>query len=210
MGGSDVTARRMQRYITKAAERVAREVNWTNLRREQTFTTTAAYVQAGAIPSDFGRIVPETLWDRSVPERIRGPISQHEWQRLVANGIDCDRYYMVRGTDLMLYPAPDAGLTCAFEYVTNQWIESSGGAGQTAILADTDVPRMDEELIVLAAVADWLASEGQPHLAVERQYRTRLSMLADQDCPPMINYASDLIAEGVGSVGFPRGWSSWF
>lgn len=209
-GSTDPTARRMLRYISKAGENVARQGMWTALRSEHTFTSTATYIQVGGKPDDFSRIVPDSVWDRTNQEQIAGPVSSLEWQRLVAEANETRRYFALRGSDFLLYPAPTSTITVAYDYISVNWLESSGGAAKSAITADTDVTRIDAELVTLAAIADWLAAEGQPHQAVLREYKMRLQMLAEQDHPINPPYASDLISEGSGFVGFPRSWSSGF
>lgn len=111
---------------------LAARASWTKLTKEKTFTTVAAAAQTSSIPSDFGWIINDTMWNRSTDRQVFGPMSAAEWQMNQANGAAAvpDAFFRFRGTgtdSLLIYPTPTAGQTVAYEYVSNQWCESSGG-----------------------------------------------------------------------------------
>lgn len=110
-----------------------------------------------AIPSDFHRLVDETLWDRSRFWAMRGPMSPQQWQLYKSSVIgkaSIQRRWRLRyknGAQVFsVDPVPtDNGSALVFEYVSNAWCQSSTLTPQTQWLADTDTPILDDELITL-------------------------------------------------------------
>jgi hypothetical protein len=115
-----------------------------------------------ALPSDFERMVDETLWDRSRFWQMRGAMTPQQWQLYKSSPIgraSIQRRWRIRipsgsgaGTapTFSIDPVPtDNGSLLVYEYVSKNWCQSSGGTGQTAWAADTDTGILDEYLIEL-------------------------------------------------------------
>lgn len=185
---TSVDARRMVRYANKAGQRIAREWNWPQLRLETTFTSVALSLQSGALPADFGRMVPETLHNRTSGDVVEGPASARDWQRSVVSG-DPNPIYTLRqdpATDalgLYILPVPTAGDTYAFEYTSSKWAINAGGDFQSAFTADTDTCVFNDDLMINQMCVQWLMAEGQPSLHLEREYRTLLAQITRQEDP---------------------------
>lgn len=173
------------RLLNKSGKALMKSAAWQVLRKEQTLTTVSGLEQTGAIPSDFDRFVPETFWDRTNLRQIAGPITAVEWQGLVASSYTgTQRKFIYRGDSVFIIPAYSAGSTLAFEYVSQNWCQSSGGTGQTAFAADTDTGILDEELLTLSLIYAYLDSEGQPTAAkAERDLNNYLKTLLKNDQP---------------------------
>lgn len=155
---------------------LAKRHTWERTTKEATYTSVAAESQGalsslgsgGADYSDFDRIIPGTFWNRTANWRITGPLSPAEWQAKKSSSV-AGPYndYRLQGGNLYLYPAPTAGQTHAFEYVSKNWCESSGGTEQSAWAADTDVGLLDEHLMTLGVI--WRFKEAQG-FAFENDY----------------------------------------
>jgi hypothetical protein len=139
---------------------------WEALIAEATFTTVATEDQ-GALTTIIGAsnayrsILNETIWNRTDGTPIYGPRAPHTWQGYKA--IDfAGPYpeYRIRGGHLWLLPVPTAGQTCAFEYVTRNWLQTSGGTPLSVIAADTDVPLLDESLLKKGLEWRWRKAKG--------------------------------------------------
>src|SRR5574341_2274178 len=76
---NDKTAVRLLRMATKAARRIYKDCDWTILQREHKFSAVSGTAEYG-LPSDFGRFIDETAWDRSQVWQMRGPMSAQQWQ----------------------------------------------------------------------------------------------------------------------------------
>lgn len=203
--------RRLLRTLNRVGTQIARDGQWQNLRREHVFTTTNAEAQAGALPTDFGRMVPSTLQNRTSKLPILGPIGAEQWQRWKSRTSTNNAYYFtLRGDDLLLWDVPPAGDTVAFEYWTDQWCESSGGSGQTSILADTDALRLPEELLTLGVIAVYLSSQGDARApAAMREYKMALAQYAANDKPGSGMLGSGAIHQHTGYGSFDIYSGSW-
>lgn len=197
ISNSDPGAQKMLRYANKAGDHLMRAYAWQELRREQTFTALAQETQTGILPSDFDRFVPETFWDRTNRYMVSGPVSAAHWNADKAGGYDGPRrHFILRDNAIATIPAFDGGEALAFEYVSNQWCESSGGTGQSAWAADTDVFRLDDNLFIAALVYEWLEGEGQPSADAYGQFMQRFNQLIENDRASMdILVAGDIFAQ---------------
>lgn len=198
VGNDTPDAQRFLRYANKVGSSVMKKYAWQALRNEHTFTATATEEQTGALPDDFDRFVPETFWNRDSKEDVVGPVDPVRWQGIVKTGGNNSRpMFIYRDDSIYLSPTPTAGHTYAFEYVSNKWARSSGGTAQASFLADTDEPYLDEELMILGIIYEWLRSEGQPFDAALFDYRERLSMLVkDERASAGKLSAGDIFAQG--------------
>jgi hypothetical protein len=71
---------------------------------------------------------------------------------------------------MLIYPTPTATETIAFEYVSNQWCESSGGTDQSSWAADTDNLLLDEDLYISGLKWRFLRAIGEPYLDEKFEY----------------------------------------
>lgn len=157
---------------------------WQILRAETTFTALGQNEQTSILPSDFDRIIPETFWNRTEKELIAGPITPVEWAGLKANNYT--NYYkkwILRGGAINIIPAPTAGDTLAFEYVSKNWLEDVGGTARSVWTADTNTALIDEELITLGVVWEFLVRKSLPANAAAEAYETYFRQLIDNDQP---------------------------
>lgn len=178
---TDNTALRMERILTRTCRQLAARFSFEVLRREHTFTTVALASQAtaaeGDLPSDFLRFVPDTMYNRTKRYKVVGPMSPAEWQShqasLVTRVYDA---YTVRANTIYMAPTPTAGQTVAFEYVTNAIAtDSAGDNPASAFAADTDLPYLDDELLILGLVWRYRKSEGMDYAEEYRDFENRLA-----------------------------------
>lgn len=162
--------------------------NWQALRKEQTFTTSNgvnSYALSTIVTDgDYDRMEPDTWWDRT-NDRPMNLVAPQEWQQ-VTSGIGASagicRRILLRGNAILVYPTPSSADTLAFEYISNQWCESSGGTGQTAWAMDTDVPKLDDYLLTLGIKWRFLAGQGEAYAEEKAEYERQVNaaMSADQ------------------------------
>jgi hypothetical protein len=153
VGSTDATVREMLALAQQEGRELSRRGAWKALTAERTFTTVAAAAQTDALPDDLDWIIPDTMFNRTSSRQVNGPLSPSEWQ--VAQGglvTFVHPAFRIRGASLLIHPAPSAGDTVAFEYVTRNWCRSSAGAAQAAWSADDDSAVLDEELHTLGLI----------------------------------------------------------
>lgn len=157
--------------------------DWQALIREVAHTTLAQEDQ-GAIDTIIGatnayrRILNETLWNRSRKEPVCGPRSSLDWQMLKTLDLSGPfTEYVIRGGRLLFTPAPAAGESVYFEYLSRNWATSADGTTQKrAVSNDEDVFLLDDEIMVIGLTWRWRQAKG---LSYAEDFRTYESLVAD-------------------------------
>lgn len=204
IGNSQEHVKKLLRYADKVGTQLMKKVAWQVLRKERTFTSVASETQTSILPSDFDRFVPETFWNRTDVALVPGPITSVEWQGMKAHGYAGRYKFAYRGGDVLIIPTITAGKTLAFEYVSNQWCQSSGGSGQTAWAADTDTGVIDEELITRGLKFAYLTDEGLPNAIAAQEFDDYFSLLVKNDQPSAgVMVAADIFGGGRHFDGTP-------
>lgn len=184
IGNTEPDARGLLRLVNKVGRRIMKVFPWQILRKEQTFTSISGETQTSILPSDFDRFVPETFWNRSQSKLITGPVSSVEWQSLKTLNTTPEYHkFIYRGGSVLTLPSLSAGDSLAFEYVSKNWCQSSGGTAQAAFAADTDTGIIDEELLTRGVIFEYLSAKGQPSGKAEVDYEEYFNALIDNDQP---------------------------
>lgn len=168
--GSTEEALRILRYANKCGRKLMKAFPWQALRSEQTFTAIAGSEQTAILPSDFDRFMAETFWDRTNKLLVTGPVSPVEWQSLKVSSYTGAPRFAWRGDAVLLIPDMLGGEALAFEYVSKNWAQSSAGDAQASFTADDDTARIDEELLTLGTIYEYLAGEDLPFQKARMDY----------------------------------------
>jgi hypothetical protein len=159
---------------------------WNVIVKEGSFTTAAAESQGAmtTIATDFGRFSNNTMWNRTTNRKYYGPITDSEWQRLkatVSEGVT--NYFRIRGNLLIVHPTPTASQSVFFEYVSKNWVDTSGGSTANAakFTGDSQTTVLVEDLIILGVVWRFLKIKGLPYDQQYLEYQTRLADYQMQD-----------------------------
>lgn len=134
----------------------------------QGLTTTISIAQDSfPIPSDYGRAIDRSAWDRSMRWELRGPLSpqEDEWVRsgIVATGPR--RMYRQIGNTWRIWPAPgtsaqDPGSQLITEYISKYWAVSQGNVPQAKFLYDTDTTYFDDDVMVTGLKYAFFSQKG--------------------------------------------------
>jgi hypothetical protein len=206
VGSSQTDSQLLFRYANRVGLRLMKSVAWQAIRMEKTFTGLAGETQTGILPADFDRFVPETFWDRTNVHLVTGPIGAVQWQGLKANSYSDDTRpkFIYRGSDVLIIPALGGGESLAFEYVSQNWAQSSGGTGRAKFQADTDTALLSEELITLGVKLLYLTDDGQPNATAQADFEDYLNNLIQNDQPGAgILLAADIFGGGRHFSGAP-------
>ena len=188
VGSTNDTARLLLACANQAGQALYRRHNWVILTTEHPFNT-AASTETYDLPSDFGRLVNETVWDRANYESMRGPLNPQEWQAfkssILGNTPSTWKKWRIRnisGTEkFAVYPTPDAVEQLVFEYVSDNWCKSSGGTGQAAWAADTDLPVLDDHLMELGILWRFLKRLGMAYDDELAEYNAEVDRAVARD-----------------------------
>ena len=159
-GNTNRNAREYLRHLNIGGMQIAVMKNgwgagWDALTREHELTTVANQASYD-LPTDFGWMVEDSVWDREQYWSLRGPLSPQEWQRIRSGllqeiSLRWDfRITTVSGVRKITFdPTPTGAQTIVFEYGSRSWVSSSRGIHRTRFEADTDDSVFDEDLHVL-------------------------------------------------------------
>lgn len=161
--------------------------DWQVLTKEQTFVTDGS----GSYPfdttvtdGDFERVKINTEWDRTNEKKIV-IVTPSEWQYLksgLVTNTGIWRYARARGGNLIMVD-DNSGDTLVFEYVSNYYAKSSGGAAKATFTADDDTSFFKESLLELG-LKYYLKSEyGLPAEEDANRYYDSAEALIAQEKP---------------------------
>jgi hypothetical protein len=175
VGSQQPEVQKLLRYAKKEGKEIIKRGYWQGIRKEQTFTSLAQETQTSMIPSDFDRFVNGTFWNRTRRRPLLGPVTPQEWQNLKAwTSSPVQDTFIIRGSSVLINPAPPAGETFAFEYISKNYCESSGGTDQSVWTVDTDLPLLPDELFVLGIKWRYLEGEGLPFENAYANYESQV------------------------------------
>lgn len=156
---------------------LATRCNWQKLTKEHTFTTTASAVQltASAIPTDFDRMINESMFNRTTRRKFWGPLTPEQWQQTQSSLTTLvDPAYRIRGGTILTHPIPASGDTIAYEYISKNKALSSGGTAQETWQADTDTCLFPEPIVTLGVVWRYRRGKGYPFSNEMEEYERRV------------------------------------
>lgn len=176
IGASDPQARQLLallhqegRYLMKGG---IKKHNWSFLRTLYTFPTVAS-TSTYAVPSDFDRMIDDTFWDQTNNTKVMGPDvpAVDRWrQQSVSGSVGIHKNFRVVGSNVQLYPTPDAVATMGYEYISTKWARSNASVAQSEFLADTDTSLFDPYLLILGLKWRFLAAKGLEASAAKLEY----------------------------------------
>lgn len=186
LGSTDPQVIQVVKLLEEEGVDLAQRADWEVLTDEGTFTSVAAEAQGNifTIASDgYRSIKNETFWDRSSSLPVLGPLSSKEWQTLKAVANTGPRYYYrLRGDQLLMNPAPAAGLGFYFEYITKNWITSADGTTKKArFTLDTDLVRLDYDLVTMGLRWRWKKEKGFDYAEDFRTYEEQVTAAIGRD-----------------------------
>lgn len=185
VGNTDPGVRQLLALANTEGRDLAQRHRWNKLLKEGTHTTVAAALQGvmTTIASDFDYLIGDTMWNRNTDRPIHA-ISPEAWQAYQANSITGPfTKFRIQGGSLYFVPTPTAGQTVAFEYMSKNWCESSGGTDQTAWAADSDVGLLDEFLMELGLIWRWKKAKGLEYGEDFNFYERRVANAIARDNP---------------------------
>lgn len=145
-------------------------------------------------PAFFDRFINQTAWDRTNRWQLLGPDSPQldEFHRSGIVTTGPRRHFRqvgsLEGGTYRLWPPPqtvDTPFQIAWEYITLAWCQSDAGTLQSSMVADTDVPLLDSQAMILGVKWRFLQAKGIP---------TAASMQTEY-----VDYCSQLIARDGGA-----------
>lgn len=167
IGSSDPTHTQIAALLNEVVEELCDRFVFEEMINETEFITTAVENQGPLTtlaPNGFDRIIDETIYDRTQKIPIYGPIGPQAWQQAKAFVPIGPLYrYRIRGGDILFNPLAAAGHTCAFEYVSKNMIQASGGTLKPAFTLDDDTFLLNSRLLTQGIRWKWKCEKGLPY-----------------------------------------------
>lgn len=165
-GTLDNTAKLLLALLNREGRHLVKAYNFQTQVRTASLTTLAAEDQ-GAIatiaPSGFARFVPDTMYDETADVPVLGPDTGQQWRWRHAHNLTGPySKFRVINNHLYFYPAPSAGHTVKFEYLSKNWCEDNLGVDKEEMTADDDVELLDHDLLVEGVTIRYLQRNGLP------------------------------------------------
>lgn len=170
------------RLANQEGRELARRHDWQAIKVAYTVATIATEAQT-ALPSDFDRLLPKPdIWNRSLGLQYVWA-NDSEWEAIKALAVTSGSpgWVMLLGNALYITPAPTAGQTLAFRYMSTQWCQSAALVAQTYWQADTDTAKLPEYLIALGIIWRYKKSKGLDYAEDMTTYERALDLAASRD-----------------------------
>lgn len=185
IGNPDKQVQQLLAIANEEGQELAeRYSGWQALQKKATFTTVAQNDQGdiNTIADGLKYIINQTIWNRSQRRPVLGPLSPRDWQMLQASPVTGPfDQFRIRGDRLLFDPIPAAGEDCAFEYISENWCESSDGVGQDEWMNDADVGRLDEKIMIQGIIWRWKQIKGFDYAEDFRKYEIRVTDAMGRD-----------------------------
>ncbi len=172
-------------FLKAEGRRLAAAHDWTDLQVSYTFPTVNGQ-PTYALPSDFGRIISETIWDRNEDRPLVGPATAQVWEALQSGGpnVVIGTAFRIFGEILYLYPTPTSVRTIAYQYQSAYWTRQSGSTPGEPLESDKpettysgeDIPLFSHRLLVSAVKLRYLKAKGMPAQDTQDEYDSALSI----------------------------------
>lgn len=146
------------------------------------------------LPADYGKMVDNTLWDRTRFWQMRGAMSPQAWQLYKSSPVgqaSIQRRWRIRlatgataGSTPVFSIDPivtDNGSILVFEYVSTGWCKSNTGVAQSQWQADTDVGILDETLMYLGTRWRTLNRLGLAYAEEQDEYENQADLAYARD-----------------------------
>lgn len=165
VASTDSQTLQLLQIANEEGKELSKTYPWQNITKESTFLTVGAESQGSILTvagTDFNYIINETIWNRSLRRPVFGPLNNQQWQQMKASNITGPwNQFRIRQNLIIFLPVPAVGQTCAFEWISKNWVSDSTGATFfPAWHADSDIGMLDEDLMTLGIIWRWRQIKG--------------------------------------------------
>lgn len=176
------TMQAVQSIMAEAVDAILETHDWQLFKAINTYTGDGA-AQSFTLPSDYQRMLKTaSVWSSRYLWAMNHVLDTDRWLELVTLPYtQVTGSWTIYGGEFHILDTMALNDTAKFFYIVNTPIASSGGNPQTAFLADTDVFRLDEELLRLCFIYRWKNSVGRDYAEDLSNYEIKLAQSIDDD-----------------------------
>lgn len=177
---TDAQAQQLVAIANTELEFLSEEYDWPHLETEYTFDTVVDQNEY-AMPSDFRKLVSDTLYDTTEYYRIKGSVDASTFMLLKHGNIGTlpkTRFRTIYDADgdpkISLVATPNTVRSLVMLYQRNTFARSAAGAAKTSYTADDDVSAVPENLIKLGVKWRFRRAKGLDYSAELAEYNARV------------------------------------
>ena len=198
----------LRNLLTTCGQDLCESYEWEVLRREHSITTTGADSGSYALPSDFGRMINQTGWERSNRLPVTGPMTAQQWSYLKGRDLVNSTIYMtfrIMEDTFNIFPddpVPDA-LEIYFEYISRGWVIpiSAPSTYEDTVQANGDIILFKPNMIVSYLRYKFLDAKGfDTSSAVGQFSKAYLQATGGNDGAPVLNAGQS--QSGIPLLGY--------
>ncbi len=186
-GGTDPATAQLIALANSCGYELLQDEAWEGLVREHLFTTQQGDDGKYELPADYAYIINQTAWDRTNNVVLGGPLSAQEWQYLEGRDLVSSTIYATFReveNQFWLFPQPPVvGIDIAYEYISRNWVQVSGVAGDFAdvLVNSADVVLFEPHLFERLLKLRFLEARGFDTSMAAGQYAKSLSSWQGKD-----------------------------
>jgi hypothetical protein len=171
VGNEDDLARQLLSIAKDVGRELVRDYDWQQLGDEATVTTVAS-TSLYDFPEDFDRMAPDTMWETGANRNMRGHTTKRQWAAIknVEGAVDNRYRWRVRGNKIEVFPTPTSVFSFTYEYLSKFYCTDSGGTPIEHWTADTDIPRLPEDVFIAGVRYYFRKAKTLPFGAAEAEY----------------------------------------
>lgn len=185
ISSQDLNVQKLRALISATCDDLLNEYDWQALQKSSSFTTIPGQ-ESYPFPSDIKRYISGTFFSNSTRWELEGPLTASSWEYLKVRNIAASPYtkYRIYGGLLHLMPTPgDTPTTFVFDYISNSYVRTTGGATASDFTQDSDVCLFDHRLVIYGTKKKWLESFNFDTTAATTDYIRALEFTKSQDTP---------------------------
>lgn len=195
VSSSDNTARQMLALLNREGSELTARFNWAACVRQKVVTVTSG-TAVYAVPTDFGNLIDDTMWDVTNRWPMIGPLDSTEWEMLLRGIIvstprrvwrligKLDGTYAASATPFYveIMPTPTNSTDqFSYEYSTTGYARQNSDAAAGTFDNDSDNPILPDRLFVLGLIWRWKAAKGLAYAEEKQTYDRAVDVAIAQD-----------------------------
>lgn len=201
VGNDDDTALQLLAIAKDVGEELCRDYNWTDHLQVATVTTVADQV-AYDRPSDFDRMVPDTMWETGNSRFMRGAATSRKWQAINnVLGIQ-DGFYRWRlaRKRIEVFPTPGGVFEFNYHYLSSSYCTDLNGVIRAdGWTDDTDLPLLPHDVYVAGIRYYFKKENNMPYGGAEAEFEAVLERrLTGDGAAEVVNLADSVVALRTG------------
>lgn len=178
------TVQQLKQLVIAACDELLDEFDWQRVLRLHTITTSAG-VTLYPLPTDYHRIVSDTAWSAMNTMPAYGNMGAPVWEeQRVRNFSASQTRFRLIGNQVEVYPAPGAGETITFAYISKNYvIDGTNGLPKAEFSLDSDTTVFHDRLLTNFVKLKLLQVKNLDSRAVAQDFNASLESAKGNDVP---------------------------